>query len=226
MTPPTDTAAAAAPDTNAGLDLQQLLRVLTAVKKGDFQQRMPEGLDGIAGKIADTLNDIVELNQTVAGELDRVSTAVGRDGKLRDRAAVANANGGWAGYIGSVNGLIGDLVLPTNEIARVVGAVARGDLTQRMVTEIEGREIKGEFLQTARVVNGMVDQLSVFSSEVTRVAREVGTDGKLGGQAEVLGVAGTWKDLTDSVNSMASNLTVQLRDVSKVATAIARGDLT
>src|SRR5215470_8894395 len=126
----------------------------------------------------------------------------------------------------SVNSLISDLVQPTTEIARVIGAVAQGDLSQKMSLEVEGRPLKGEFIRTARVVNTMVDQLNSFSSEVTRVAREVGTEGKLGGQAVVTGVAGTWKDLTDNVNSMASNLTNQVRNIAEVTTAVARGDFT
>ena len=114
---------------------------------------------------------------------------------------------------------------PSTEIARVIGAVAKGDLSQKMALEVDGRPLKGEFLRTAKVVNTMVDQLNSFASEVTRVAREVGTEGKLGGQAEVKGVAGTWKDLTDSVNSMASNLTAQVRNIAEVTTAVANGDL-
>src|ERR1043165_3647295 len=142
------------------------------------------------------------------------------------RASIGEVRNSWADAIECINMLIGDLVRPTSEMARVIGAVAKGDLSQTMATEIEGRPLKGEFLHTAKTVNAMVGQLSAFASEVTRVAREVGTEGKLGGQAKVKGVAGTWKDLTENVNSMASNLTVQLRDMSKVATAIANGDLT
>src|SRR5438093_1302344 len=136
------------------------------------------------------------------------------------------ATGSWSECIDSVNTLIADLVQPTTEVARVITAVAKGDLSQTMALEIEGRPLTGEFLKTAKTVNTMVEQLGAFASEVTRVARDVGTDGKLGGQAKVKGVSGTWKDLTDNVNAMAGNLTVQLRDVSKVATAIANGDLT
>jgi len=125
----------------------------------------------------------------------------------------------------SVNNLITDLVQPTNEIARVIGAVAKGDLTRTMAIEFDGRPLKGEFLRTAKTVNTMVAQLASFASEVTRVAREVGTEGKLGGQADVKGVAGTWKDLTESVNMMASNLTGQVRNIAEVTTAVANGDL-
>src|SRR5439155_1140054 len=132
----------------------------------------------------------------------------------------------WADAIRSVNGLIGDLVHPTSEMARVIGAVAKGDLSKTMATDIEGRQLEGEFLRTAKIVNTMVDQLGAFASEVTRVAREVGTEGKLGGQAKVKGVAGTWKDLTENVNLMAGNLTAQVRNIATVTTAVANGNLT
>src|SRR3954465_7656581 len=205
---------------------RMLLRTLTAMKKGDFKVRMPVEFTGSAGKIADTLNDILDLNQKTADEVERIATVVGKEGKLTQRAQVPAAGGEWAVIAESVNSLVSDLVQPTNEISRVIGAVARGDLSRTMAIEFDGRPLKGEFLRTAKTVNTMVTQLASFASEVTRVAREVGTEGKLGGQADVKGVAGTWKDLTDNVNFMASNLTVQLRDVSKVATAIADGDLT
>jgi len=210
--------------TTDGLDSKQLLSVLTAFRKGDFTVRMPIEYTGIAGKIADTLNEIIETKQRLNREYVRVATAA-RDGELTARAKLPAAAGGWHESVEAINTVMNALIQPINETARVIGAVAKGDLSQRMPTEIEGRPLKGVFLSTARVVNGMVEQLGSFASEVTRVAREVGTEGKLGGQAQVEGVAGTWKDLTDSVNSMASNLTVQLRDVSKVATAIANGDL-
>src|SRR5712691_4465099 len=207
------------------LDTRQLLEVLVAVKKGDFSVRMPLDKTGVAGKIADTLNDIIELKQRVVQEYERISVAVGKQGKITERASVMGSTGDWAAGVAAINVLIGDLIQPTNEMARVIGAVAKGDLTQTMAVEIEGRPLEGEFLQTAKVVNGMVEQLSTFASEVTRVAREVGTEGKLGGQAVVKGLAGTWKDLTDSVNSMASNLTGQVRNITEVTTAVANGDL-
>src|SRR3990172_967267 len=207
------------------LDESQLLNVLVAGRNGDFTGRRPVEHTGSAGKIADALNDIIELNQRMAKEFGRISVAVGKEGKTSQRTAVSGASGGWATYVDSVNTLISDLVQPTNETARVIGAVAKGDLTHAMPLEIEGRPLKGEFLRTAKVVNGMVEQLSSFASEVTRVAREVGTEGKLGGQAQVKGMAGTWKDLTDSVNSMASNLTAQVRNIAEVTTAVATGDL-
>src|SRR5881397_2719906 len=207
------------------LDQRQLLQVLTAFEKGDFTVRMPVELTGVAGKIADTLNEILERQQELVKEFEQVSIAVGKEGHVSQRASLQGATGGWAACIESINTLIGDLVQPTNEMARVIGAVAKGDLSQAMAFEIEGRPLKGQFLQTAKVVNSMVGQLGSFAEEVTRVAREVGTDGKLGGQAAVPGVAGTWKDLTDNVNSMASNLTGQVRNIADVTIAVANGDL-
>jgi len=203
-----------------------LLKTLIAFKNGNFSVRMPVDETGMAGKIADTLNDILELNQRMAREFERISRAVGKEGKITQRASVGSASGAWADCVESVNSLIGDLVQPSTEVARVIGAVAKGDLSQTMSLEVDGRPLRGEFRHTARVVNTMVDQLNSFASEVTRVVREVGTEGKLGGQALVTGVAGTWKDLTESVNSMASNLTNQVRNIAGVTTAVAKGDLT
>ncbi len=207
------------------LDANEVLAALISCKKGDFSVRLPVNQVGLAGKVADTLNDIFELNENMATELARISTAVGKEGKIGQRAFLAAGAGSWASCVESVNSLISDLVQPSTEIARVIGAVAQGDLSQKMSLEVEGRPLQGEFVRTARVVNTMVDQLNSFASEVTRVAREVGTEGKLGGQAVVTGVAGTWKDLTDSVNSMASNLTNQVRNIAEVTTAVAKGDL-
>src|ERR687893_566429 len=207
------------------LDTDQLLAVLTAVRKGDFSVKMPVSQVGVAGKISDALNDIIDLNRETAREFERVSKAVGKEGKITQRAHLHGAAGAWAASVNSVNTLIGDLVQPTSEVARVIGAVAKGDLSQSMSLDIEGRPLMGEFLRIGKTVNSMVDQLSSFASEVTRVAREVGTEGKLGGQARVKGVAGTWKDLTDNVNFMASNLTGQVRAIKDVTTAVANGDL-
>ena len=203
-----------------------LLKTLIAFKNGNFSVRMPVDETGMTGKIADTLNDILELNQRMVHEFERISRAVGKEGKITQRASVGSASGAWGDCVESVNSLIGDLVQPSTEVARVIGAVAKGDLSQTMSLEVDGRPLRGEFRHTARVVNTMVDQLNSFASEVTRVAREVGTEGKLGGQALVTGVAGTWKDLTESVNSMASNLTNQVRNIAGVTTAVAKGDLT
>ncbi|MEX0884955.1 MAG: HAMP domain-containing protein, partial [Phycisphaeraceae bacterium] len=207
------------------LDKRELLRALTALQKGDFTTRLPIDLSGLDGKVADTFNDVVEQNQRMAAELKRLSVAVGQEGQISQRASFGKVSGAWAESADSVNTLISSLVHPTQDTARVIGAVAQGDLTQKMALEVEGRPLDGEFLRTAKIVNRMVDQLGSFASEVTRVAREVGTDGKLGGQANVPAVAGTWKDLTDSVNSMAGNLTSQVRNIAAVTTAVANGDL-
>ena len=207
------------------LDTSTLLKTLIAFKDGDFSARLPVDQTGVAGKIADTLNEIFKLNERMASEFARISSAVGKEGKINQRASLGSASGRWAECLESVNGLIGDLVQPSTEVARVIGSVAKGDLSQTMALEVDGRSLKGEFLHTARVVNTMVAQLNSFASEVTRVAREVGTEGKLGGQAVVKGVGGVWKDLTDSVNSMAGNLTAQVRNIAEVTTAVANGDL-
>jgi HAMP domain-containing protein/CheY-like chemotaxis protein len=207
------------------LDQRQLLAALRAVQRGDFSVRLPLGYTGISGEIAAAFNDIVDLNRRTASELQRISKVVGRDGRIGQRARLGEVRGAWAGNVDNVNLLIDDLTKPTVEVGRVLGAVARGDLSQRMADEIDGRPLKGEFLRSSKTVNTMVDQLNSFASEVTRVAREVGSEGKLGGQAEVRGVAGTWKDLTDSVNMMAGNLTSQVRNIAEVTTAVANGDL-
>src|SRR5437763_469335 len=208
------------------LDSKQLLAALTAFKRGDFPAQLPDDWTGIAGKVADTFNDVIGLNQRLTQELARISRVVGKEGRIRQRASLGEASGLWADAMRSVNNLIGDLGHPTSEMARVIGSVAKGDLSQTIATEIEGQALEGEFLRTAKIVNTMVRQLSGFASEVTRVAREVGTEGKLGGQANVKGVAGTWKDLTDNVNLMAGNLTDQVRNIATVTTAVATGDLT
>ncbi|HOE95879.1 MAG TPA: HAMP domain-containing protein [Candidatus Sumerlaeota bacterium] len=218
----------ASPATPAGahaLNDRELLKVLIAFEKGDFSVRAPTDLTGMPGKIADTLNLILEHNEHIATELQRMQRMVGNEGRLSQRASMNGARGQWSATIHSINTLVDDLVRPINETSRVIGAVARGDLSQMMNMEVDGRELQGEFRRTAKIVNTMVDQLGSFASEVTRVAREVGTEGKLGGQAKVKGVAGTWKDLTDSVNTMAENLTGQVRNIAAVTTAVAKGDL-
>ncbi len=206
-------------------DATRLLNALNSFKKGDFSVRLPVDRTGVEGKIFDSLNEIFELNERMKSEFQRVGAVVGKEGKITRRASLG-APGAWNECVESVNSLIEDLVQPSTEISRVIGAVAKGDLSQSMPLEVDGRALKGEFLRTARVVNTMVDQLGGFASEATRVAREVGTEGKLGGQAVVKGVAGTWKDLTDSVNWMATNLTDQVRNIAAVTTAVASGDLT
>src|SRR5438477_522285 len=207
-------------------DAKQLLAALGAFERGDFSARLPGDWTGIAGKIADTFNEVIRTSQRMTQELERIRRVVGKEGRITQRASLGDVSDSWARTIGSVNDLIGDLVHPTSEVARVIGAVAKGDLSKTMATEIEGRPLEGEFLRTAKTVNKMVEQLGAFASEVTRVAREVGTEGKLGGQAKVQRVAGTWKDLTENVNLMAGNLTAQVRNIATVTTAVANGDLT
>ncbi len=211
--------------TTSEIDTTSLLTALAALRKGDFTVRLPLDWTGVAGKVADTFNEVIELNERMADELERISRVVGKEGKINERASLGAVTGSWKSSLDSVNNLIGDLVHPTSETSRVIGAVAQGDLSQSVALEIDGRELQGEFLRTAKTINKMVNQLGSFASEVTRVAREVGTEGKLGGQADVKGVAGTWKDLTDSVNSMAGNLTGQVRNIAEVTTAVANGDL-
>ncbi len=207
------------------LDERQLLAALRAMRRGNFNVRLPSDRTGLAGEIAETFNEIADMNQRLSKELTRVSVVVGRDGRITQRASLGDAPGVWSDYVKSVNSLIDDMTEPTAEISRVLGAVARGDLSQHMALDVGDRPLKGEYLRVAKTVNTMVDQLDLVASEVTRVAREVGTEGKLGGQAHVRGVAGTWKDLSDSVNSMAGNLTGQVRNIAEVTTAVANGDL-
>jgi HAMP domain-containing protein/CheY-like chemotaxis protein len=202
-----------------------LLSAMLALKEGDFEARMPSDLTGVDGKIADAFNEIALLSERRARETARVSHTVGKEGKLKQRMTVSAVRGGWAEEIAAINTLIDDLVWPTTEVTRAIGAVAKGDLGQSMALEVDGRPLEGEFLGSARLVNNMIDQLSVFTSEVTRVAREVGTEGKLGGQAQVRGVSGVWKELTESVNQMAGNLTAQVRNIADVTIAVANGDL-
>jgi CheY-like chemotaxis protein/signal transduction histidine kinase/HAMP domain-containing protein len=206
-------------------DLSVILAGLQTMRDGDFSVRLPGNWTGLAGKIADTFNEIVTANQQIAQELKRVGQVVGKEGRTRERMRFHLPKAAWGEMEISVNTLVDDLLRPTTEVTRAIAAVAKGNLTQTVQLEVDGRPLEGEFLQSANIVNTMIQQLGVFTAEVTRVAREVGTDGKLGGQAQVPGVAGTWKDLTDSVNSMASNLTGQVRNIAEVATAVASGDL-
>jgi len=203
----------------------ELQYVLMRFKEGDFASRMPASFVGMEGKAADLLNEILAVSERRATEITRICRVVGKEGKLKQRMNVPGAVGGWADEIEALNTLIYDLVWPTTEVTRAIGAVAKGDLSQAMALEVDGRGLEGEFLRSAQLVNNMIDQLSVFTSEVTRVAREVGTEGKLGGQAQVKGVSGVWKDLTESVNQMAGNLTAQVRNISEVTIAVASGDL-
>ncbi len=207
------------------VDLSVILASLQSMRDGDFTVRLPGTWVGLAGKVADTFNDIVAANQHMSQELKRVGQAVGKQGKTRERARFHESRGAWGEMEVSVNTLVEDLLRPTAEVTRAIAAVAQGDLTQTVRLDVDGRPLEGEFLRSANLVNTMIQQLGVFTAEVTRVAREVGTEGKLGGQAQVPDVAGTWKDLTDNVNLMASNLTGQVRNIAEVATAVASGDL-
>ncbi|MBA3404688.1 MAG: HAMP domain-containing protein, partial [Gemmatimonadaceae bacterium] len=209
----------------SSLDLGELLDALKDLRDGDFSVRLPGSADPVIDEIAGAFNGIAERNERLASEAVRVSTTIGREGQMNERASIGRATGGWATITSSINALITDLVSPTTEVARVLTAVAEGDLQQKMTLEIDGKSVQGEFLRIGTTVNTLVDQLGAFASEVTRVAREVGTEGRLGGQASVPGVGGTWKDLTDNVNFMASNLTGQVRNIADVTTAVAKGDL-
>jgi HAMP domain-containing protein len=214
-------------DLNGGgaFDLHTLLYGLQAMSDGEFSVRLPGHWTGLEGKIADTFNEIVAANQKMAQELKRVGQVVGKEGKTRQRTRFSQSKGAWGEMEVSVNTLIDDLLRPTTEVTRAIAAVAQGNLTQTVQLDVDGRPLEGEFLRSATIVNTMIQQLGVFTAEVTRVAREVGSDGKLGGQAQVSGVSGVWKDLTESVNSMASNLTAQVRNIAEVTIAVANGDL-
>jgi HAMP domain-containing protein len=184
-----------------GASAQELLRVLTEVKNGNFKVRMPIDAVGLNGKVYDALNDVIALNEKMMLEFTRAGNTIGKQGKLTQRINLPSAQGSWSDGVNSLNALISDLVHPTIEIANVISSVAKGNLSQEMSEEVGDHKLEGEFLRIAKEVNYMVKQLNLFSMEVTRVAREVGSEGKLGGQAKVKGVGGVWKDLTDSVNS-------------------------
>jgi signal transduction histidine kinase/HAMP domain-containing protein/CheY-like chemotaxis protein len=214
-------------DGESGL-VDDLLVALTALRDGDFSARLG-ARSGPDGRVARLFNEVATLQQRQDAELSRVGQVIRREGRMTERMAVppgvSRDAGGWARSVRSVNSMIDDLVRPTHEVARVIAAVADGDLSQHMALEIEGQAVRGEFQRIGTTVNQMVDQLSGFADEVTRVAKEVGTEGKLGGQARVRGVSGVWRDLTESVNSMGSNLTSQVRNIAQVTTAVAQGDL-
>ena len=214
------------PEFTDGLDNRDLLKVLSEVRHGNFSVRMPIDRIGLSGKICDTLNEIISLNETLVDELTEARNTIGKKGHLNHRVSLPKyAKGSWRTGADSINSLISDLVHPTIEIAHVISSVAKGNLSQEMPLKIGEHVLQGEFAKIATEVNDMVKQLNLFSMEVTRVAREVGSEGKLGGQAKVKGVAGVWKDLTDSVNQMAGNLTAQVRNIAEVTTAVAKGDL-
>src|SRR6266581_8250454 len=213
------------PDISQRFHSHELLPALQAMRVGDFSVRISGDLIGIEGKIADTFNEIAAANERMAQQLERVGQRVGKEGKTKQRVRFGLSSGAWGEMESSVNTLIDDLLWPTNEVTRAIGAVAQGDLLETVRLDVDGRPLQGEFLRSATIVNTMIKQLGVFTSEVTRVAREVGTDGKLGGQAQVSEVTGVWKDLTENVNSMASNLTAQVRNIAEVTIAVANGDL-
>jgi signal transduction histidine kinase/HAMP domain-containing protein len=206
-------------------ELEDLLEAVRAAAAGDTSTRLPVRRGSLLADVVAEFNELAARGERMSKELVRVGRIIGRDGRMTERAGLPGASGHWATSIDSVNALIDDLVRPTTEVARVLVAVAEGDLSQKMALKIEGQPVKGEFLRIGTTVNTMVDQLSSFADEVTRVSREVGTEGKLGGQAEVEGVSGTWRGLTENVNLMASNLTDQVRSIAQVATAVAEGDL-
>ena len=203
----------------------ELLRAVLTFRGGDFSTRLPTKWEGLSGRIADAFNEIAAMSERRTRQAAYVARAVGKEGRLQERFATSGFVGGWADELEALNVLLDDLARPTAEVARTIGAVAKGDLGQAIALEVDGRRLRGDFLNSAKLINRMIDQLAVFTSEVTRVAREVGTEGKLGGQARVKGVSGVWKDLTESVNQMAGNLTAQVRNIADVTTAVARGDL-
>ncbi len=206
-------------------DLGRLREGLRRMRDGDFSYRLGRSTDPEVAELFDLFDDVATLSAGLTAEAVRVSRTVGREGQLGERVTLAGATGEWGVTVDALNSLISDVLQPTTEVARVLTAVAEGDLSQKMVLEMSGRSVQGEFLRIGRTVNTMVDQLRAFASEVTRVSREVGTEGQLGGQANVPGVAGTWKDLTDSVNAMAGSLTMQVRNIADVTKAVATGDL-
>ncbi|MER5848850.1 HAMP domain-containing protein [Streptomyces sp. NPDC002012] len=210
--------------------LNRLLAGLVAMRDGNFRRRLTVSGDGVMAEIAAVFNEVADRNLHLTGELARVRRVVGREGKLTERLETGACEGSWAAAIDASNELVDDLARPVSEVGRVLSAVADGDLEQRMelrshTADETVRPLRGEFLKVARTVNNLVDQLSAFTEQVTRVAVEVGTEGKLGGQAQVRGMSGSWKDLTDSVNTMAYRLTAQVRDIALVTTAVAKGDL-
>ena len=210
---------------NETVDAVELLNILTEIKNGNFNVKMPINNVGLSGKISDTLNEIISNNKKLIKEFTKAQQSIGKEGKLNQRLILPNAQGEWKTGVEALNALISDLAYPIHEIDRVISAVAKGNLSQQIPIEISDHLLQGEFARIAKEVNDMVKQLNLFTREVTRVAREVGSEGKLGGQAKVKGVDGVWKDLTDSVNQMAGNLTAQVRNIAEVTTAVAKGDL-
>src|ERR687898_443069 len=199
--------------------MRNIAAVTTAVANGDLSKKITADARGEILELKETINTMVDQLNGFASEVSRVAREVGTDGKLGGQSQVQGISGTWKDLTDNVNSMAGNLTDQVRNIAAVTTAVANGDLSKKITAEA-----RGEILELKDTINTMVDQLNAFASEVTRVAREVGTDGRLGGQADVKGVGGTWKDLTDSVNSMASNLTGQVRNIAEVTTAVARGD--
>src|SRR6201999_1300139 len=200
--------------------VRNIAEVSTAIASGDLSKKITVNVSGEILLLKETINTMVDQLNSFAGEVTRVAREVGTEGRLGGQASVPGVGGTWKDLTDSVNSMAGNLTGQVRNIAEVTTAVAKGDLSRKITVDV-----RGEILELKNTINTMVDQLGSFASEVTRVAREVGTDGKLGGQAAVKGVAGTWKDLTDSVNSMAGNLTAQVRNIAEVTTAVATGDL-
>src|ERR1700755_772905 len=207
------------------LDRRQLLAALRAFRRGEFDVLLPDELTGLDGQISEAFNDLAQFADSLRGEVEELRQTVGLEGRTHKRLSRSAARGGWQVYVTGVNALLDDVTAHTADVARVLTAVAKGDLSQTIDIDGQDAALRGDFLRHARIVNGMVGQLAAFSSEVTRVAQEVGVEGKLGAQARVRGVSGGWKELTDSVNLMASNLTDQVREIARVTTAVAGGDL-
>ena len=205
---------------NLTAQMRNIAEVTIAVANGDLSKKITVDVRGEILQLKEAINTMVDQLRSFASEVTRVAREVGTEGRLGGQAVVPGAGGTWKDLTDSVNAMASNLTAQVRNIAAVTTAVARGDLSRKITVDV-----KGEILELKETINTMVDQLNGFSSEVTRVAREVGTEGSLGGQAVVPGVAGTWKDLTDSVNSMASNLTAQVRNIAEVTTAVAKGDL-
>ncbi|MGH3380001.1 MAG: HAMP domain-containing protein, partial [Actinoallomurus sp.] len=199
---------------------------MPALRDGDFRVRLPAEHEGITADLARAFNQIADRNQHFADELNRVTREVARHGRLDERLSSSPGQGAWTASVESANTLIESLVIPAANATRVLDAVADGDLTQRMDLNDGNRPLRGDLRRLGQRINQMVDQLSMFTSEVTRLAREVGTEGRLGGRAKVRGLSGSWRDVTEAVNTMADRLTAQVRDIALVTKAVAGGDLT
>src|SRR5262249_54887001 len=205
---------------NLTAQVRNIAEVTTAVANGDLSKKITIGRKAEIQELKNTINSMVDQLSSFASEVTRVAREVGTEGRLGGQAYVKGVAGTWKDLTDSVNSMAGNLTAQVRNIADVTTAVANGDLSKKITVDV-----RGEILDLKNTINTMVDQLGSFASEVTRVAREVGTEGRLGGQAEVKGIAGTWKDLTDSVNFMAGNLTAQVRNIAEVTTAVANGDL-